>query len=195
MATRASGYEPDPLGRFYTPTWVTDALFDALPQLLDMDGYVDCCAGDGRILQALEARGLGLLAGYDIAPAQQRVCRTRIARADALQLDDPFPAGRTLWITNPPYGHQGKLAREIIAHQIRLAMPEGAVAALLAVGFDARASRLDLFSGEAPFAHRVILTKRIRWANIEQQEAGPSQAHMWCVWDWRHLGPRPGIYV
>jgi hypothetical protein len=59
---------------------------------------------------------------------------------------------------------------------------------LLPLAFDAAKMRSDLFRNP-PFAARYVITRRIRWENLEQKEAGPSQNHCWLIWDWKHTGP------
>lgn len=193
MATRASGYAPDPLGRYYTPAWAVGALLDGYPRLEFADTFGDPCAGAGHILAALEAMGMRDLAGSDIEPDPNPVWHgLQIARRDARDPSKLLPGKRLAVITNPPYGYQGRLAMEIIVTMIDLARPDGMVAMLLSAGFEGRASRDHLF-GHPVAAARIVLTDRIRWENVEHKKAGPSQAHVWWVWDWRHQGPPPFV--
>lgn len=197
MATRASGYRIDPLGRYYTPAWPVASLLAAYPRFFDVDCYWDPCAGAGHILAALEAHWpaeANRFHGSDIAPPKQRVWAGEIARQDARKAVKPWPQVRTAIVTNPPYGHQGRLAQEIIQHLLAIAGPQDIIAVLLSAGFDSRSSRADLF-GNRHFVRRIQLTERIRWANLKQMRAGPSQAHVWCVWDRRRRGPARVVYV
>ena len=73
-------------------------------------------------------------------------------------------------------------------HALKLTEPElGKVAMLLPVNFDTAKGRKDIFADHPAFARKLILTRRIRWANIEQKSAGPSMNHAWYVWGWRHV--------
>jgi hypothetical protein len=84
--------------------------------------------------------------------------------------------------TNPPY----KLGDRFIRHALELTKPDGKVAMLFAIQFDAAKGRVDLW--DYPFKARLVLTRRIRWDNLVQMEAGPSGNHCWFVWDWQHRG-------
>ena len=88
-------------------------------------------------------------------------------------------------ITNPPF----KLADQFCRHALELTKPVlGKVAMLLPMAFDAAKGRVDLFS-KRPSKIKYVLTKRIRWENLEQKTAGPSMNHAWYVWDWNYIGP------
>lgn len=87
--------------------------------------------------------------------------------------------------TNPPY----KLAEKFVRHALKLTEDDGGkVAMLLPHAWDTAKSRRDLFEQE-PFKIKYVLTKRIRWGNLEQKAAGPSMNHAWFVWDWKYSGP------
>ena len=60
---------------------------------------------------------------------------------------------------------------------------------LLPMNFDAAKGRRDLFAENPAFKAKYVLTKRIRWENLEQKAAGPSSNHAWYVWDRSHSGP------
>jgi hypothetical protein len=85
-------------------------------------------------------------------------------------------------ITNPPYS----LADKFIGHALRLTQPIGGyVAMLLRCDYDHARTRQYLFT--APFATKLILTRRIRW--FEDSKGSPSFNHAWFIWDWHHAGP------
>lgn len=89
-------------------------------------------------------------------------------------------------VTNPPF----KDAHKFIRHALKLVEPaRGKVAMLLPVAYDAGKTRRDLFL-HGPIKAKYTLTKRIRWANLEQKEAGPSANHAWFVWDWSYQGSK-----
>ena len=87
-------------------------------------------------------------------------------------------------VTNPPFN----LAEKFIRHALSLTkLSGGKVAMLLPLAYDPAKTRRDLFETR-PFKAKYTLTKRIRWENLEQKAAGPSQNHAWFVWDWKHMG-------
>ena len=95
-----------------------------------------------------------------------------------------LPKGHRNIATNPPYSH----AEEFCRHAIELTMEtEGKVAMLLRHAFDTAKTRVDLFG--PPFKVKYVLTRRIRWENLEQKAAGPSSNHAWYVWDHQYEGP------
>ena len=59
---------------------------------------------------------------------------------------------------------------------------------LLPLAFDAAKGRRELFADCPAFARKLILTNRIRWANLPQKVAGPSVNHSWYIWDWTFRG-------
>ena len=78
------------------------------------------------------------------------------------------------------------LSHQVQSHEVARA---GKVAMLLPLGFDAAKGRRRFFADHPAFARKLILTNRIRWANLPQKKAGPSANHFWGIWDWRHVGP------
>lgn len=88
-------------------------------------------------------------------------------------------------ITNPPYGIQSRLAVRFVEHALALTKRhQGKVAMLLKVGFDSAGGRRHLFADHPAFAAEYRLTKRIRWTNLPQSDAGPTENHSWFVWSW-----------
>jgi hypothetical protein len=181
MSQRHSEYELLPGDCYYTPAWVTEALLSAedFPEPI----WEPAC-GAGHITRIFERRGIlydssDLMAGgLDFLSAEKGDC----------------------WdynsiITNPPYSHG--LAGKFVRHALELTFPEhftdtsecGKVAMLLPLAWDSAKGRRDLFKDHPAFKAKYILTKRIRWENLEQKKNGPSQNHAWYVWDWKHSGP------
>lgn len=175
MSVAPSNYERIAGEKYFTPAWVTQALLSVEPFA---GGIWDPCAGDGQIVLAAIDAGLKAY-GSDIEP-------------DASFIKDidffDIKAGN-VWpniVTNPPYGVQSKLAVKVIEHALALTEPIGGkVAMLLKVGFDSASGRRHLFEEHPAFVAEYRLTKRIRWTNFEQKEAGPTENHSWFVWDWR----------
>lgn len=180
MSIARSAYVRMDGDRYYTPGWVTEALLS----VETFEGGVwDPAAGAGHILAALPTAIP--TNGTDIAPDG-----AGIREADFLQVKVP---GR--WaniVTNPPYGVQSRLAVQFIEQALRLTRPHGGkVAMLLKVGFDSASGRRHLFADHPAFAAEHVLTRRIRWANLEQKASGPTENHSWFVWDWRKRGGMP----
>ncbi len=84
--------------------------------------------------------------------------------------------------TNPPYGLAPQFCRHALVCADRVAM-------LLSIHFDAAKGRRDLFADNPAFKARYAFTKRIRWENVMQKQAGPRSNHCWYVWDRSHVGP------
>jgi hypothetical protein len=59
---------------------------------------------------------------------------------------------------------------------------------LLSNQFDTAGGRTDLFAACRSFKAKYVLTRRIRWANLVQAKAGPSQNHAWYIWDRDYVG-------
>lgn len=174
MSQTASGYERMSGDRYYTPEWVTNALLDV--ERFD-DRVIDPAAGAGHIVAACSARGLEA-DGFDIAPDADRIG----GPIDFLKTDGNLGA----IITNPPYGKGGRIAVEFIRHALDVTENRrGKVAMLLRVDFDSANGRRALFGDHRAFKAKYILTRRIRWANLEQKASGPTENHAWFVWDWK----------
>lgn len=99
---------------------------------------------------------------------------------DWLSVPPPFVRGNVPIVTNPPFSLSEKFVRHSLKCRERVAM-------LLPMAWDSAKSRRDLFE-RPPFKAKYTLTKRIRWENLEQKKAGPSQNHAWFVWDWSYQG-------
>lgn len=102
-------------------------------------------------------------------------------------LTEPSVAPETSIVTNPPY----TLAAEFIEHALMLTRPIGGqVAILVEHQFPTAAGRRHLFEHPA-FAQLLILTFRPRWDwwETDKPKASPRKNFVWCVWDWRHIGP------
>lgn len=180
MTQAASGYERIGLDKYFTPAWVTQAL---LSVERFHEGVWDPAAGDGAILSALP--GDMPANGTDLSP-------------DALHIKavDFFEAKASLWrniVTNPPYGPGGRTAVRFVEHALALTEPLGGkVAMLLRVDYDSAKGRRPIFGEHPAFAAKYVLTTRIRWTNLPQSDAGPTENHAWYVWDWRR---RPGSQI
>lgn len=166
MSQRESGYMRKELDSYETPGWVTEALLPHLPQELDI---WEPAAGSGKMVSVFARFG------YDVTG-------TDITDGPSF-LDIKESDGFNAIITNPPY----VLAREFIDHALNLMMePRGLVAMLLRTDFDHAKTRQELFT-VAPFAKKLVLTKRIKW--FEDSKGQPSFNHAWFIWNWQHHGP------
>lgn len=96
-------------------------------------------------------------------------------------LSDDIPVTRDI-ATNPPFSLADEFCRKATREAKRVAM-------LLPVNFDSAKGRTDLFADNYSFKAEYRLTTRIRWENLEQKKAGPSQNHSWFVWDRYHSWP------
>ena len=176
MTVAASQYERIANEKYYTPAWVTEALFS-----VEQFGMVcDPAGGDGAILDAIPP---GIIKwSCDIEPDGHPF----VQQGDFFDITD---ADGFDYITNPPYGQQSRLAVRFIEHALALTQRHGGkVARLLKVGFDSAGGRRHLFADHPAFVAEYRLTKRIRWTNFEQKDAGPTENHSWFVWDWRKRG-------
>jgi hypothetical protein len=184
MSQAASAYDRLDGDRYYTPAWVTEALLD----VESFDGpTVDPAAGAGHIVDAFTARGL-TMEGADIRP-------------DAIHVHGPLdyltavPGTVRNIVTNPPYGPGGRLAVTFIKKAlIDTELAGGKVAMLLRVDFDSAHGRREIFGDHPAFKAKYVLTRRIRWANLEQKASGPTENHAWFVWSWgQRFSPRPTL--
>lgn len=185
MSQKASGYERIEGDAYYTPAWVTEALFS-----VESFGMVwDPACGAGHIVEVARRLGTGAY-GSDIAVVE------RLPDLALLLGAADFPHGGNFLahtedqecdiILNPPYGTGGRLAVQFIRHALAVTQKHRRkVATLLRVDFDSASTRADIFGNHPAFAAKYALTKRIRWANLPQSSAGPTENHAWFVWDWQ----------
>jgi hypothetical protein len=163
MAERNSEFERVPGDDYATPAWVIEALLSV--EIFE-DPIWEPAPGTGHMVRALEAGG-------------HRVIWNEL---DFLTYDGtPMPS----IISNPPF----RLAAIFCRRALEITEPvNGKVAMLLPLAYDTALSRVDLFRDHPAFHKKYIITQRIRWANLPQKAAGPSQNHAWYCWDWRHRG-------
>jgi len=171
-----SGYERCGGDVYHTESWVTKALLDRVK----LRGLVwEPACGRGDMADVLTDAGYSVMIS-DIA-GDALGCKGA-ASADFLTHSSPGD-GLFSIVTNPPY----QLAEPFIRHAIRLTQRAGGkVAMLLRNEYDCASGRVDLFECE-PFALKLVLTKRPRWAALHT--ASPRHNFSWFVWDWHHAGP------
>ena len=85
-------------------------------------------------------------------------------------------------ITNPPFGHRGRLAKafiEIGLHRMR----DGFLALLLPADFDSAKTRTGLFGSSPQFVGKIVLTRRIKWfEHPTGRKAAPKENSAWFLW-------------
>jgi len=197
-----SGRPRMPQESYFTPQWVVDELVLALTDLHPQSEFIwECACGRGDIAQALWRRNLSVYAS-DIAP-MPALLGVNICKSDFLNDAPPEMVGHALndpsdylqarrgpippfIITNPPYGVGGRMAEDFVARAVAIAKPaRGRVAMLLSHEFDCGRTRRKFFAEEPGFWMKLVLTRRIRWANLQQGGHGPKKNHAWFIWDFR----------
>lgn len=177
MTKRGPEYARQRNEKYFTPAWVTEEL---LRREVFYEGVWDPCAGAGHIVDAVKESVGGIVLGSDISPD-----RGDITTSDFLDPDAIYVGPENI-ITNPPFGIGGRLAVSFIERAIEETRAQGGkVAMLLPLAFDSAKGRKRVFSDCPEFSGKYVLTKRIRWANLEQKAAGPMENHQWCIWDHR----------
>lgn len=186
MSQAPSGYERKEGDAYYTPDWVTEALISVETFKGDI---FDPGAGEGHILEVFRKRGLFPVYGMEINT--EITAPWYVERGDFLKSTGTAPN----IVGNPPYGVQGRLAVQFIEHSLELTrLRVGKVAMLLRVDFDSANGRRHIFKDHPAFLAKYTLTKRIRWANLEQSKSGPTENHAWFVWDWQRRPLQQRIY-
>lgn len=178
-----AGYARRPRDAYFTEPWVTRALVAAAdlapPGRARGDTVIwEPACGDGRMAEPLKAAGYQIVAsdiayyGYGVRAVDFLDPASAVA-SSALACD--------AIVTNPPFDR----AVEFIVRALRLMEPRrGKVAILQRHEFDAPVSHHPLFAW--PFAAKLVLHKRPRWA--DDDTASPRFPYAWYLWDWRHAG-------
>jgi hypothetical protein len=175
MSQRSSGYAREPLDRYETPAWVTDALVPHINKLVHR--IWEPASGSGAMADALRE------AGFHVHATDIESGTDFLAAAKLPELIQAV-------VTNPPYGQ----ACESIEHALDLTKPvSGAVAMLLRIDYDSARTRRHLFAEHDTFAKKLVLTRRIRW--FAESMGSPSFNHAWFIWDWQHAGPPTVAYA
>jgi hypothetical protein len=176
-APKRDGYDFDP-----TPPEGTTALVLAERAALAGHRVWEPAAGDGRMVDALTAAGVQVIAGSDVADR----AGGRFALANFLEA--PLPDGCTAIITNPPFNQAAKFIRRALGdHQIPY------LALLLKSNFFHTAGRIGLHNRWPPTAVLPI-TFRLDFRGGR----APTMDCTWFIWDaaaagtFRHqLLPKP----
>lgn len=175
-----AGYPRRAFDFYPTEPWVTEALCREVE--FDRGIVWEPACGDGRMARVLDKWSTEVVAsditdhgygerGIDFLNSESREWLRSVH-------------GGTLFtiITNPPFD----LAKQFIARALELTKAaKGKVAVVQRHEFDAPATNRPLF--ELPFAAKLILHKRPRWA--DGTNGAPRYPFAWYLWDWRHQGP------
>jgi hypothetical protein len=171
-----SGFDRQPLGQYFTPTWCTEAL---LSQVQLRGAIWEPAAGRGDMVSVLEGAGHRVIASDIVGADLGCIGAEPIDFLAATSLLD----GVTSVVTNPPYDQ----IKRFIEHALSLTRDrQGMVAMLARCEFDSAAGRKHLFD-RSPFITKVVLTKRPKWSDMDI--ASPRHNFAWFVWDWHHTGP------
>jgi len=173
-----AGFERVEGDRYWTESWVTQALLDAVR----FRGLIwEPAAGRGDMADVLHANGYQVTCS-DIAGSALGC--SGAAESDFLTHTSPGDGTFSI-VTNPPYVHAEAFIRKALELTAR---SSGMVAMLLRNEYDCAAGRSDLFERE-PFACKLVLTKRPRWLDaLAHHSASPRHNFAWYVWDYNHSG-------
>lgn len=180
-----SGYDRRAHDFYPTPDWVTRALL----KHVTLRGAVwEPCCGDGAMARVLERGGHKVVAsdlvdrGFGRGGVDFFACTA-------------FPAGCQAMVTNPPYGDGGEMVRaskapanflRFVRHALDLTERANGQLALL-VRFQWMAGkRAAALISSGPFSRVVVLTKRIRWFEMDEHTTNGQHHHAWLFWDCSH---------
>jgi len=173
-----NGFERVEGDRYFTETWVTQALLDAVR----FRGWIwEPACGRGDMVKILEEYGYAIsasdIAGDSLGCTTAHKIEFLTGRME-VDLNDEFSI-----VTNPPY----IMAEEFIRRSLELTKHAGGMVAMLMRNeYDCAASRRDLFERDC-FAAKLVLTRRPRWVD-DRHSASPRHNFAWYLWDWQHSG-------
>jgi hypothetical protein len=163
---RNSGYVRRPNEHYPTPAWLASTIAPYLRRVQVETIWEPANGVDSPLSLGLVEEGFAVV-GTDDNFLQRAAPPTQI---DAV-------------VTNPPFGHQGKLACDFIRHALSLEVRIAVM--LLRVDFDSGRTRVSLFRDNPSFAGKIVLLDRIKWF---PGDSGPSDNHCFFVWDRNHRG-------
>jgi hypothetical protein len=158
-----------------TPDWVVAALAEHV----DLAGKViwEPTAGDGCMAEALKAAGASVFCSDNVDrdyPLGALIDFTNGAKPELAF------AGI---VTNPAYGHGGKIAERCIEAGLHHIATGGFLALLLSADFDSGKTRARFFRDCPLSAFKIVLTRRIVWfSNSDPTKERPKENHAWYVW-------------
>lgn len=134
-----------------------------IPHLYPGAQYIEPCAGDGRLIEHLNAHGLACRGALDIDPQGDG-----IAQADALEFE--FPAfGFDYFITNPPW------TREILhplIDKLRQIRPTWLL-------FDADWAHTKQAKPYLEYCQKIVSIGRVKWIE-DSEHFGKDNAAWYC---------------
>ena len=193
--------ERDPLDRYYTPEWATQALVDYLGERLTGGVWDPCCGGDwgGRVIR--KAPHVVRYLGTDIDPdATSRIVGQWGNETIDHRLHDEFdfldtaigwgigydqPAdNRCNWIiTNPPYQLANATAADFVRHALT---GSASVAMLLRLTWlEPCRDRVDILTLNPPTD--LLILPRVHYINAANSNPCTS---VWVIWDRNATGSR-----
>jgi hypothetical protein len=181
MGTRHSEYDRAAEDWYVEPSWTVDILLD---RFAFADGLHDPCCGWGTVVDTALARGL-VATGADIADRANGRFPVRDFRQDRAIYPN--------FVMNPPYDRE--LAVAIILHGLKLVVPSGRVAVLVAAGFRYAQERYPFFARHCPELI-IALSQRPSCPpgeelrkHGEEIRGGGSFDFDWIVWRRGYTGP------
>lgn len=184
MSATGRGAERRAYDDYQTPEWVIDQALARIP--LPATGWVlEPCAGEGRIIRALDRRQTYTnVMGIDINPKYSGVL-TRDFLVWAY-FDYPRQINELGWpsliISNPPY----RIAQSVVEAALQVGGPNTMVMMLLRLGFLESKKRRDWWQ-EHPIDALYVLSKRPKFTG----KGTDATAYGWFVWD----GLEKGVFV
>ena len=180
-----SGYDRQQNDFYPTPDWVTDALLDCVT----LRGPVwEACCGDGAMARVIEARGVPVVSSDLVDRGYGRPGVDFLASRSFLD-------GARSMVTNPPYGDGGGSAKGVnapgalhrfVRHAIDLTeRADGQLALLVRFQWMAGKRAAALISS-GPLSRVVVLTRRIRWFELDERTTNGQHHHAWLFWDCSH---------
>ena len=184
MSLRGPKYERMANDAYFTPPRHVLPLLNHLPALPRNARLWEPAAGAGHVAFVLQnASPHSAVIATDLHAPKKQVFPVTTG-LDFLTSTGPSGAGPLSIITNPPYGHQGRVTEKFLRHAFSLVEENaGMVAFLLPFEFDAGKTRIPMVSEHRAFALKLTLTERIRWINLPQSKNDPMGHHAWYVWD------------
>lgn len=173
MVIELPKYERMENDAYYTPLWVTEALFESWSFPI-----YSCCwepaNGEGHISMVLDHK-FGWCFKSDITSGHDFLLSDRLP-------DDNI----THIITNPPFGVKGDLAVRFVEHALKLTKQNSSsVIMLLISSFRCAKSRRHIFCQHPAFAAEITLLDGVSWENLpDTASPGPWNQMSWFVWDW-----------
>jgi len=169
--------------QYYTEPWVTSALIDAYPLLVESGPVWEPACGRGDIVSVFWNFGVDI--DYSDIDTSQWILSDMAPpfKGDFLKTDAVFKLDSI--VTNPPYN----LADDFLRKALSLPVPR--VAMLLRSEFKHAKKRQDLMDD---LTMEVVLTSRPRWDdwwNGKPPKAGPRHNFSWFIWDRENITDAP----